>query len=325
MKITVVGLGLIGGSIAIDLRAAGISQRLIGVEENLQHCEQAMARNLVDEILPLASAVQTADCVILAVPVGAISRLLPAILDLVGPGTTVTDMGSTKSLIVKSVSTHKNRRQFVAAHPMAGTEFSGPLAAHAGLFSSRTAVICDAEDSGPEHLARVEKIFSSLRMRLVRMKADEHDLQTAFVSHLSHISSFVLANTVLEKERDTRAIFDLAGGGFESTVRLAKSSPAMWSPIFEQNCENVLLALDSYIRHLQEFAASLRQNDFAQAEKLMKNANQIGRVLHSVSQAGTQSESQVGSSVASRLDKQAGSQTESPIQKSKSPGASNDS
>ena len=287
MNITVVGLGLIGGSIALDLRSAGASQRLIGVEENLQHCEQAMARNLVDEILPLASAVQNADCVILAVPVGAISILLPTILDLVGTETTVTDMGSTKSLIVKSVSNHKNRCQFVAAHPMAGTEFSGPLAAHTGLFSNRTAVICDAKDSAPEHLARVEKIFLSLRMRLVRMTADEHDLQTAFVSHLSHISSFVLANTVLEKERDTRTIFDLAGGGFESTVRLAKSSPAMWSPIFEQNRENVLLAVDSYIQHLQEFAASLRQNNFAQAEQLMKNANQIGRVLLSVSQSGS--------------------------------------
>ena len=289
MRVTVIGMGLIGGSIALDLRAAGVSQILTGVDENLQHCEQAMTRNLVDEILPLAAAVQKADCVILAVPVGAISKLLPTILDIVGSQTTVTDMGSTKSLIVKSVSGHKNRGQFVAAHPMAGTEFSGPLAAHLGLFSNRTAVICDSEDSGPEHLSRVEKIFLALRMRLVRMTADEHDLQTAFVSHLSHISSFVLANTVLEKERDTRTIFDLAGGGFESTVRLAKSSPAMWSPIFKQNRDNVLLAVDSYIQHLQEFATSIRQNDFAKAEQLMKDANQIGRVLRSVSQASSRS------------------------------------
>ena len=283
MNVTIVGLGLIGGSLALDLRATNFATHIIGVEENPDHCQQAMSRKLVDEILPLGAALEGADCVIIAIPVGAIPETLARILDLISPGTTVTDMGSTKELISRAVAQHPNRKQYVAAHPMAGTEHSGPRAALAGLFAGRTAVICDQEQSGPTHLQRVQEIFTALRMRLVWMNSSEHDLHAAYVSHLSHISSFVLANTVLAKEKNAGTIFDLAGGGFESTVRLAKSSPAMWLPIFEHNRNNVMLALRSYIENLEIFEATLKTSDFDKTKNLMNDANQIGRVLETVS------------------------------------------
>jgi prephenate dehydrogenase len=285
MRVTIVGLGLIGGSVAIDLRATGFATHLTGVESLAHHCQQAMDRHLVDDILPLRPALVDADLVVLAIPVDAIETLLPKVLDAVGEHTTVTDMGSTKESIVQVANRHARRGQYVAAHPMAGTEHSGPPAAHAGLFAGRTAVICDRGDSDPEHLRRAESLFECLRMRLVWMNSSEHDLHAAYVSHLSHVSSFVLANTVLEKQRDVDTIFDLAGGGFESTVRLAKSSAAMWTPIFEQNRENVLAALDAYIYHLREFQLTLSRGQYVKTKELMIHANKIGTVLARVSAA----------------------------------------
>ena len=279
MRLAVVGLGLIGGSLALDLKERGWAREVIGVDAHEPHCEQALRLKLVDRVSSLQEAVPAADLVILAIPVGAIQRLLPEVLTLAGPQTTVTDMGSTKVGICRAVISHPRRAQYVASHPMAGTENSGPTAALSGLFDGKTAVICDASASGSHHLERVRKMFETLGMRQITLSPEEHDLHAAFVSHLSHISSFVLANTVLAEEKNANTIFDLAGGGFESTVRLAKSSPDMWGPIFEENHANVVAALESYIAHLQEFHGALKSRDFKQTRRLMEDANSIRRVL----------------------------------------------
>lgn len=284
MKVTIIGLGLIGGSIAIDLRAEGFATEITGVDNNEEHVKQAKSRGLCDEILPLNKALKNADLVILAVPVDAVLKTLPLILDQIGPNTTVTDMGSTKAAVAQSIVKHKKRKQYVASHPMAGTEYSGPTAALRGLFLNRTTVICDAAASGARDLRRIDAMYDALGMRKVYMSSTEHDLHAAYISHLSHISSFVLANTVLDKERDVAAIFNLAGGGFESTVRLAKSSPEMWNPIFTQNREHVLNALDDYMTHLENFRSTLKKNKPEQTYKLMSGANSIKRVLQNLSQ-----------------------------------------
>jgi prephenate dehydrogenase len=284
MKVVIIGLGLIGGSLAMDLRKSGFATTLIGVDENETHRNQARHRGLVDSIKPLESALVGADLVVLATPVNVVLKLLPEILSRIESNTTVTDMGSTKEEICKAVSDHPKRPQFVASHPMAGTEHSGPLAAFRGLFTHRTAVICDAEFSGPVHLRRIDEMYEILKMRKTYMSSASHDLHAAYVSHLSHISSFVLANTVLDKERAVEAIFDLAGGGFESTVRLAKSSPAMWLPIFEQNSENVTAALGAFIEGLQSFHKALVEGKFDETKKEMEKANQIRRVLQNIGQ-----------------------------------------
>lgn len=282
MKVTVVGLGLIGGSVALDLRGRGFAQQVVGVELNPEHQVQARNRGLVDEIKALDEAVRDSDLVILTVPVNVIVQLLPKILDQVSPSTTVTDMGSTKRLICETVSRHPRRRQYVSSHPMAGTEYSGPLAALRGLFDGRVAVICDAHNSDTVHLRRVDEMYEVLKMRKVHMSSDDHDMHAAYISHLSHISSFVLANTVLDKQKDVRTIFDMAGGGFESTVRLAKSSPEMWGPIFNQNEDHVIKALKSYIEHLETFYSSLVEKRSEDTKKLMKDANQIRDVLRNL-------------------------------------------
>lgn len=288
MKVVVVGLGLIGGSLSLDLRELGFASVLIGVDASAQNAQEALELGLVDRIEALETAIPNADLVILAVPVVAITRILPVVLSLVPAHAAVTDMGSTKQTICQMVQAHPSRARFVATHPMAGTENSGPRAALRGLFSGKTAVICDADQSAAEALKRVEEMYRLLKMRVIRMSAAEHDLHAAYVSHLSHISSFVLANTVLAKEQNVTTIFDLAGGGFESTVRLAKSSPDMWAPIFEQNRQNVIDALDSYIGHLQAFRKTLVERADGETRKLMEDANRIRRVLEDLGERRTQ-------------------------------------
>lgn len=277
MRLAVVGLGLIGGSLALDLRRCGFVRHVVGVDANPHHAEQARALRIVDDVAPLTEAVANADLVVLCIPVDALAHILPTVLDHLGAHATVADVGSTKELICDAVAAHPQRVQFVAAHPMAGTENSGPTAALSGLFVHKTAVICDAAQSGAEHLQRVEAMFSALDMRIIHMLSSEHDLHAAYVSHLSHISSFVLANTVLAV--DQRRIFDLAGGGFESTVRLGKSSPEMWAPIFEQNRTHVLAALESYMDHLKDFHQALKDPQAGGTGSLMTNANRIRQVL----------------------------------------------
>lgn len=280
MKITIVGLGLIGGSLAMSLREARFGDEFIGVEINPHHAQRAIGLGLVSAMESIDAAARNSDLVILAQPVDAIASGLPNVLNALKVSGLVTDMGSAKELICKGVASHPRRSSFVASHPMAGTENSGPDAAIKGLFTGKTAVICDSEKSGTAELKVVVKMYETLKMRIVYMTSVEHDLHAAYVSHLSHISSFVLANTVLAKEQDVGTIFNLAGGGFESTVRLAKSSPAMWTPIFRQNRSHVIAALEAYMEHLKSFHSALLSEEWETASELMNKGNEIRRVLH---------------------------------------------
>lgn len=286
MKVCIVGLGLIGGSMALDLKASGFASSVVGVDENAANRKEAQDLNLVDEVSDLIPAVKAADFVILAIPVSAITKILPTVLDLIPSHATVTDVGSTKALITKSVENHPKKKNFVPSHPMAGTEFSGPRAAHHGLFKSKAAVICDSELGDPHHISLVSKMYGALDMRVITMGSEQHDLHAAYVSHLSHISSFVLANTVLDKEKDVDAIFNLASAGFESTVRLAKSSPDMWAPIFDQNQPYIVEALGEYIERLKSFHQSLVNRDFQKTKTYMADANKIRRVLEQIQNRG---------------------------------------
>jgi prephenate dehydrogenase len=279
MKVTIVGLGLIGGSLALGLRKSGLASELIGVDRNEAHARQALELGLVDKILPEGEALDQASLVILAIPVNALNAFLPMVLDIIKKDTVVIDAGSTKSSICKVISSHPKRNQFVAAHPIAGTENSGPAAAFHGLFKDKTNIICEPEKSSDTALALAKKIFDSLEMKTIFMEAEEHDKHVAYVSHLSHVSSFLLGQTVLDIEKDEKNIFDLAGSGFASTVRLAKSSPDMWAPIFEQNSEYLSQALLEYIMHLQRFHYHLMKHDTKELHRIMSKANEIRRVL----------------------------------------------
>lgn len=278
MKITIIGLGLIGGSIAKDLRKSKFATELIGVDASETNAKQALEIGLVDRIESLDSAVRNTDLVIIAIPVNKELEVLPKVLDLIDTGTTVIDMGSTKRVILEKVKNHSRRKNFVPVHPMSGTENSGPTAALEDLFRGKIAIICDTDDSGPQHMALVEKMLQSLGMNMAYMTADEQDHSTAFVSHLPHAAAFALANAVQSKE-DRNIIFDLASGGFRSTVRLAKSSVSMWHPIFQQNRNYVVESLDVYIKHLQEFRDTLQKQDDQKLHNLILSANNIRGIL----------------------------------------------
>jgi prephenate dehydrogenase len=278
MKITIIGLGLIGGSLARDLRRAKFATELAGVDASVNHAKEALKLGLVDRVETFEKGVENADLVIIAIPVDKELEVLPAVLDIIDRNTTVTDMGSTKKMIADLVKNHPHRKQYVPAHPMSGTENSGPAAAIEGLFKDKIAIICDIEDSGPQHLALVEKMFQVLGMDIAYMTSDDQDHSTAFVSHLPHAAAFALANAVQSKE-DRNIIFDLASGGFRSTVRLAKSSCSMWKPIFEQNKQYVINSMDVYIQHLQQFRDCMENNNFEKLEELILNANKIRTIL----------------------------------------------
>lgn len=282
MKTTIIGLGLIGGSIAIDLRKSGIATSLTGVDLNKDHASKALELGLVDTVDTDGKSISTSDLVVIAIPVSVLSQLLPTILDSVKKDAVVIDTGSTKNLVCKAVSNHKSRGQFVAAHPIAGTENSGPTAAFSGLFQNKTNIICEKEKSSAHALNVAEKVFAALGMSTIYMDAAEHDKHVAYVSHLSHVSSFLLGQTVLDIERDEKNIFALAGSGFSSTVRLAKSSPDMWAPIFEQNAEHLSQALLEYIMHLQRFQYHLMKRDVNELHKIMTEANRIREVLNGI-------------------------------------------
>lgn len=280
MIVCIAGMGLIGGSMAIDLRKRGFASRIIGVESDRQHAAIATLGGLADEIDTLENAVERADLIVLATPVDAIETLLPSVLDLVG-GTqkTVTDMGSTKAGLSRLVKHHPNRSHYVAAHPMAGTEFSGPLAAVSKLFDYKCAIVCDKEQSASFALRTVRKLFKALNMRVIHMNSEEHDMSAAYVSHISHISSFALSLCVLEKEKDKKRILSLAGGGFASTVRLAKSSAEMWVPVFQQNNTYVLEVLNTYIEKLELFREYIAKNQKEPVKELIREANKIQKIL----------------------------------------------
>lgn len=279
MIISVIGLGLLGGSFALSLKAKRSDVRVIGVDTNPENAAKALALKIADEIMPLAEAVKASDLVILATPVNAIEKLIFPVLEAMPAHATLIDLGSTKEKICQEADKHPKRGQFVAAHPIAGTEYSGPEAAFASLLEHKTMIICDKEKSNPASLQFVENLFLELDMHMRYMDAVAHDLHLAYVSHLSHISSFALGLIVLDKEKDEKDIFDMAGSGFSSTVRLAKSSPQMWGPIFTQNKANVSEALGKYISQLQAFKEIIDAEDEDQSKALMLKANDIRRIL----------------------------------------------
>jgi prephenate dehydrogenase len=276
--VTIIGTGLIGGSIAYALKKNKLSKKIIGVEKSKSFAKKALELGIVQEILPLKKAITQSDIIVLAIPVQEVEKILPTILNEVSHQV-VFDVGSTKKSIVERIAMHPKRKNFVATHPMWGTEFSGPTAAQKDAFKGKAVVLCDTDETDETMLRLVEFIYTKLGMHILYMTAEEHDLHTAYISHISHITSFALANTVLKKEKQEKAIFELASGGFESTVRLAKSSAAMWVPIFLQNKKNILDVLMELEVQITEFKKRIIENNGAELELLILNANTIKRIL----------------------------------------------
>lgn len=281
MKIGIIGVGLIGGSFARDLRKALPEAVFFGMDKNPDHLETALQLGIIDTKGD-DNMLQEADIVFLSIPVDAAVEALPSLLDKIGDEALVIDAGSTKSLICSRVAQHPKRRNFMACHPIAGTEFSGPRAALEGLYEGKTNIICEVEKTAFKLQEKALDLFGRIGMRIRYMNPEAHDKHIAYVSHLSHISSFMLGKTVIEKEKNERDIFDMAGSGFESTVRLAKSSPAMWTPIFDQNKENVIETLEEYIHNLEEFRRKLLDNDMKGIYKEMEDTNKIREILKGI-------------------------------------------
>lgn len=287
MRVGIIGLGLIGGSMAIDLKRKGFAREVFGVEAEPVNAAAAEKIGLVDKVVSLDECLEQCDLVVLAVPVGAAVRMLPQVLDGFKAiadrdgscAKVVIDVCSTKEHLTRSVRYHPSRRCYVATHPMAGTEYSGPWAAMPGLFDGHACIICDSEESSPKALRLIEQMYAALNMRTIYMNSSNHDVHTAYVSHISHVTSFALALTVLDKEKDEKHIFDLASGGFSSTVRLAKSSPDMWTPILSQNRDNVLQVMDTYIEKMNAFRQAIADEDEDTIRCLIEDANRIRRII----------------------------------------------
>lgn len=281
--VAIVGLGLIGGSMALDLRRRGFAKRVIGVEKEPVNAAAAQRMGLVDELTDIEAAVDGADIIVLAIPVDAATKTLTRVLDIFaekGYGKkTVTDTCSTKGAIARAAHYHPMRGRYVSTHPMAGTEYSGPWAAEPNLFDGRACIFINSEESEPQAVKVIEELYETLNMRFLYMNADSHDVHTAYVSHISHVTSFALALTVLDKERDEKHIFDLASGGFSSTVRLAKSSADMWVPILTQNRDNILHVIDTYIDKMLQFRDAIDAFDTDRVRGLIEEANKIKKIL----------------------------------------------
>ena len=281
MTITVVGLGLIGGSMALSLKENAFADTVIGVDNNAKHTAKALTLKLVDKTMDLEDAVAQSDIIIVATPVNTLTSILFQILDLTTENQVVIEVGSTKKPLVDAIKNHPNRQNFVATHPMAGTEFSGPEAAIKHLFDGKVCVLCDVEDSKPELVETIKKMYvEGLKMNIIFMESSAHDVHTAYISHISHICSFALASTVLAKEKDEESIFNLASTGFESTVRLAKSNPETWIPIFKQNQENIIDVLDEYITTLLKFKGLMISDSYDKFKECLVQANDIKRILN---------------------------------------------
>ena len=285
-KIGIIGLGLIGGSMAIDLKRKGYVSQILGVEKDPVNASAAERIGLVDSVVEVEECVRQSDVIIVSVPVGAALRVVPQVLDIMaelypdgGCDKVLMDVCSTKESLAQAVKYHPMRKCYVASHPMSGTEYSGPWAALPGLFDGRASIICDFSESSPAAVRAVEEIYDVLNMRVVHMNSSSHDVHTAYVSHFSHVISFALALTVLEKERDEKHIFDLASGGFSSTVRLAKSSADMWTPILLQNRENVLRVMETYTGKLEAFRKAMAEADEDALRELIQDANRIKRII----------------------------------------------
>ena len=278
-SVSIIGVGLIGGSWALALKKHFSDITILGVDNNQSHVEEALRSGLIDKAVDLDAAAQS-DLVFVSIPVGAASEVICSLLDKVGEHTLVMDAGSTKSALCKSINEHPNRSHFLAAHPIAGTEFSGPTAAKPDLFDGKLMILCEIEKTAIRLQENILTAFQKIGMRLRYMDPESHDKHVAFVSHLSHVSSFMLGKTVMDKEVDDRNIFDLAGSGFASTVRLAKSSPEMWGPIFLQNREHLSHTLEAYIANLQKFKTLIDNEDLDALISEMKRINAIEKILN---------------------------------------------
>ncbi|MCR5018750.1 MAG: prephenate dehydrogenase [Bacteroidales bacterium] len=275
----IIGLGLIGGSMGLDLKSRGFASRVLGVEQDPLSADAAVRLGLADEIVSFDDCVSRADIIVVAVPVGTAVKMVPQILGAIGPGQVVIDVCSTKEQICLATRYNPNRGRFVSTHPMAGTEYSGPWAAMPNMFDGRACIFANPEESDPSALKLIEEMYSVLNMRPIYMDAAQHDVHTAYVSHISHITSFALALTVLDKEKDEKHIFDLASGGFSSTVRLAKSNADMWVPILTQNRDNVLRVIDTYLDKMKEFRDAVAEYDEARIRELIQEANRIKKII----------------------------------------------
>jgi prephenate dehydrogenase len=279
MKVHVIGIGLIGGSMALDIKSLHPNATIYGIDNNESHLAEALALGVVDGAATFDDLVD-ADFVIVSVPVDVALQVLPKVLDVVGDNSIVFEVGSTKMPICEAVANHPKRRNFIATHPIAGTEFSGPSAAIKGLFQGKTNIICEVEKTTFKLQEKALDLFKAMGMRIRYMDPKSHDKHIAYVSHLSHISAFMLGKTVINKEKDEQDIFDMAGSGFESTVRLAKSSPAMWTPIFKQNRKQVVKTLDEYISNLSKFKELLEKEDYDAIYNEMESVNKIKEILN---------------------------------------------
>ena len=278
MKVYIIGIGLIGGSMALDIKSIYDDATVFGIDVNENHLEEAIKLGIIDQKATENDLIN-ADLVIVAVPVDVALVILPEILNKIGEQTLVFDVGSTKNPICEAIENHPKRRNFMACHPIAGTEFSGPKAAVKGLYEGKTNIICEVEKTTFKLQEKAMDLFKKLGMRIRYMDPKSHDKHIAYVSHLSHISSFMLGKTVIEKEKDEQDIFDMAGSGFESTVRLAKSSPAMWTPIFKQNKRQVVKSLEEYIQNLTHFKNLLENDNYEEVYNEMQNTNRIKEIL----------------------------------------------
>ena len=279
MTIGIIGLGLIGGSISLKLKKNSPQTTIVGYDNNELHTDFALTNKMVDDIRTVSEGFHNLDLIIICTPVNVTEDLLPKILDQLQPKQSVMDVGSTKERISERVKFHSNRKQYVAFHPMWGTENNGPESATINSFEGKAAIICDKELSNQDSLDKCLMISEILGLHTIFMSSKDHDLHTAYISHISHITSYALANTVLEKEREEETIFQLASSGFSSTVRLAKSHPEMWVPIFQQNKENVLDVLNEHITQLRKFKSALEKENFELLEELIQNANRIRGIL----------------------------------------------
>lgn len=279
MKILIVGVGLIGGSFSLGLNKNERKYQVGGCDLNEEALQTAFRLRIIDQIFDLEKGVAWADMIVLSIPVKAIKSLSLKVLDLIKDHQLVVDFGSTKGSICELIKDHPKRSNFIAAHPIAGTEYSGPEAAFAGLFDGANLILCDAELTSPDKMELFSKMAGEVGFNLIRMAPREHDRHLAYISHLSHVTSFALSNTVLKREHNGEVILELAGSGFASTVRLAKSSPEMWTSIFMENKELLQESLDYYIQDLIELKSFLEKNDEAAIGNYLEEGRKIRKIL----------------------------------------------
>jgi prephenate dehydrogenase len=277
-NVFVVGVGLIGGSLCLDIKKMFPKVKIYGIDSSVENLDLAVKLNLIDHKTSLDN-LNKADLVLISTPVDVANNIIIDVLNTINSKSLVIDFGSTKTNICSKVKNHKKRKNYLASHPIAGTEFSGPKAAFSGLFSNKTIILCDTEKTDTNLLTTAENLFRNMQMNIRYMDSLSHDKHIAYVSHLSHISSFMLGKTVMDKEKNENNIFDMAGSGFESTVRLAKSSPEMWAPIFELNKENIVESLEEYIMNLNSFKNLLQNDNFGELKNQMTQTNYIKNIL----------------------------------------------